>query len=64
MSKLAKNKLFILEDNFYIRYNRDVQKVYNDILWLNLIFYLYLSRIHTIIRIINRSEGENSNGNQ
>jgi hypothetical protein len=64
MSKLAKSKLFIIENNFYIRYNRDAQKVYNDILWLNWIFYPYLSTIHTIIRIINCSEGENSNVNQ
>jgi hypothetical protein len=64
MLRKDEDDLFMIANKFNIRHHNDTQKADYDIVWLNWIFYLYLSTIHTITRIINRSEEENPNGNQ
>jgi hypothetical protein len=55
--------LFNIANNFYLRHNTENQKADYDIIWLNWIFYLYLSTIHAITRIIKRHDEGNQNVN-
>lgn len=48
--------LFNIANNFSIRHHNDHQKSDYDANWLSWIFYIYLSTIHLMIRVINKSK--------
>jgi hypothetical protein len=59
MSHQDETDLYNIANGYYIRHNNPSQKSnYDDAVWLNWIFYLYLSTIHALTRIANRQATE------
>jgi len=52
--------LFKLANNFGIRHHNDVQKKGYDSAWLAWMFYVYLSTIHLVLRLIERDAKTNA----
>ncbi|MCG7379165.1 MULTISPECIES: hypothetical protein [Paenibacillus] len=50
------SELYNIANNFAIRHHNDKQKKDYDALWLNWIFYIYLSTIHMMVRTIKRAK--------
>jgi hypothetical protein len=58
LSSKDENDLFNLANNFGIRHHNDRQKTnYDAGLWLNWMFYFYLSTIHVLSRKMNQIDG-------
>ncbi|MBT2764040.1 hypothetical protein [Paenibacillus sp. ISL-20] len=50
--------LFNIANNFAIRHHNEKQKDNYDALWLNWIFYIYLSTIHMMVRVLKKFESK------
>jgi len=51
------NDLFNIANNFGIRHHNEIQKTdYDQEIWLDWMFYYYLSTINSIVRLINKRQ--------
>ena len=56
LNKKDENDIFTIANNFGIRHHNTEQKVdYDKAIWYSWIFYFYLATIHSLLRIIKKS---------